>query len=114
MIEKLIDPARHIEVQVFGDSHGNFVHLFERECTLQRRNQKVIEEAPAIAMPEGLRARMTEAALAAARAVNYLGAGTVEFLVPGGPLDRRYAVLFHGDEYQASDRASGYGADHRA
>ncbi len=86
MIEKLIDPARHIEVQVFGDSHGNFVHLFERECTLQRRNQKVIEEAPAIAMPAGLRARMTEAALAAACAVTYLGAGTVEFLVPGEPL----------------------------
>ncbi|WP_088344119.1 MULTISPECIES: biotin carboxylase N-terminal domain-containing protein [Rhodomicrobium] len=86
MIEKLIEPARHIEVQVFGDSHGHAVHLFERECTLQRRSQKVIEEAPAINMPAGLRARMTEAALSAARAVNYLGAGTVEFLVPGGPM----------------------------
>jgi 3-methylcrotonyl-CoA carboxylase alpha subunit len=86
MIEKMVEPARHIEVQVFGDAHGNAVHLFERECTLQRRGQKVIEEAPAIAMPEGLRARMTQAALAAARAVGYLGAGTVEFLVPGGPL----------------------------
>ncbi|MGB0085012.1 MAG: biotin carboxylase N-terminal domain-containing protein [Rhodomicrobiaceae bacterium] len=86
MIEKLIEPARHIEVQIFGDAHGNCVHLFERECSLQRRSQKVIEEAPAINQPVALRARMTEAALSAARAVSYLGAGTVEFLVPGGPL----------------------------
>ncbi len=86
LIEKLIEPARHIEVQVFGDTHGTAVHLFERECTLQRRSQKVIEEAPAINMPADLRARMTEAALLAARAVNYLGAGTLEFLVPGGPM----------------------------
>ena len=86
MIEKLVEPARHIEMQVFGDTHGNVVHLFERECTLQRRGQKVIEEAPAINMPAALRARMAEAAIAAARAVKYLGAGTVEFLVPGGPL----------------------------
>jgi 3-methylcrotonyl-CoA carboxylase alpha subunit len=86
MIEKLIEPARHIEVQVFADIHGNVVHLFERECTLQRRNQKVIEEAPAIGMPAGLRARMTEAALAATRAAGYVGAGTVEFILPGGPL----------------------------
>ncbi len=94
MIEKLIDPARHIEVQVFGDARGNLVHLFERECTLQRRNQKVIEEAPAIGMPGGLRARMTEAALSAARAVNYLGAGTMEFLVPGGPLKEETPFYF--------------------
>ncbi len=94
MIEKLVDPARHIEVQVFGDTHGNAVHLFERECTLQRRNQKVIEEAPAIDMPEGLRARMTEAALAATRAVHYTGAGTVEFILPGGPLTDDTAFYF--------------------
>ncbi len=86
MIEKLVEPARHIEMQVFGDTRGNVVHLFERECTLQRRGQKVIEEAPAINMPAALRARMADAAIAAARAVGYLGAGTVEFLVPGGPL----------------------------
>lgn len=86
MIEKLIEPARHIEMQIFGDAQGAVVHLFERECTLQRRGQKVIEEAPAINMPAGLRTRMAEAAIAAARAVAYLGAGTVEFLVPGGPL----------------------------
>jgi 3-methylcrotonyl-CoA carboxylase alpha subunit len=86
MIEKLVEPARHIEMQIFGDTHGDVVHLFERECTLQRRGQKVIEEAPAINMPPALRARMAEAAIAAARAVKYLGAGTVEFLVPGGLL----------------------------
>jgi 3-methylcrotonyl-CoA carboxylase alpha subunit len=86
LMEKLIEPARHIEVQVFGDNHGQAVHLFERECTLQRRSQKVIEEAPAVNFPDALRARMTEAALQAARAVAYSGAGTVEFLVPGGPL----------------------------
>jgi 3-methylcrotonyl-CoA carboxylase alpha subunit len=86
MIEKLIEPARHIEVQVFADTHGNAVHLFERECTMQRRNQKVIEEAPSVGMPDGLRSRMTQAALAATRAANYVGAGTVEFILPGGPL----------------------------
>jgi 3-methylcrotonyl-CoA carboxylase alpha subunit len=94
LIEKLVDPARHIEVQVFGDAQGNVVHLFERECTLQRRNQKVIEEAPAIEMPEALRARMTEAALSAARAVGYIGAGTVEFLLPGGPLGETAPFYF--------------------
>jgi 3-methylcrotonyl-CoA carboxylase alpha subunit len=86
LVEKLIEPARHIEVQVFGDSHGGVVHLFERECTLQRRSQKVIEEAPAVGFPSAMRARMTSAALEIARAVGYRGAGTIEFLVPGGRL----------------------------
>ncbi len=94
MIEKLVEPARHIEMQVFGDNSGKVVHLFERECTLQRRGQKVIEEAPAINMPAGLRARMADAAIAAARAVNYLGAGTVEFLVPGRPLSEDTPFYF--------------------
>ena len=81
LIEKFITSPRHIEVQVFGDSHGNTVHLFERDCSLQRRHQKVIEEAPAPGMTEVMRTAMGDAAVRAAEAVNYAGAGTVEFIV---------------------------------
>jgi 3-methylcrotonyl-CoA carboxylase alpha subunit len=83
LIEKVVVAPRHIEVQVFGDSHGNVVHLFERDCSLQRRNQKVIEEAPAPGMSPQLRAKICEAAVTCAKAVRYEGAGTVEFLVEG-------------------------------
>jgi 3-methylcrotonyl-CoA carboxylase alpha subunit len=83
MIEKYLDRARHVEVQVFGDAHGNYVHLFERDCSLQRRHQKVIEEAPAPGMTAALRQAMGEAAVNAASAVGYVGAGTVEFLLAG-------------------------------
>ena len=87
LIEKYISSPRHIEVQVFGDSHGHIVHLFERDCSLQRRHQKVIEEAPAPGMSEDVRAAMTGAAVKAAAAVNYKGAGTIEFIADGsGPL----------------------------
>ena len=87
LIEKFITHPRHIEVQVFADSHGNFVHLYERDCSLQRRHQKVIEEAPAPGMTPELRAHLGDIALRAARAVDYVGAGTVEFIVDGsGPL----------------------------
>ena len=86
LIEKYVQRPRHIEIQVFGDTHGNCVYLFERDCSVQRRHQKVLEEAPAPGMPESIRQQMGEAAVAAARAVNYVGAGTVEFIVeqPGG------------------------------
>jgi 3-methylcrotonyl-CoA carboxylase alpha subunit len=81
LIEKYILSPRHIEVQVFGDQHGQVVHLFERDCSLQRRHQKVIEESPAPGLPEATRAAMTQAAVAAATAVSYFSAGTVEFIV---------------------------------
>ncbi len=81
LIEKFISTPRHIEIQVFGDGNGNAVHLFERDCSLQRRHQKVIEEAPAPGMTDELRAAMGEAAVRAAKAINYAGAGTVEFIV---------------------------------
>ena len=80
LIEKYILTPRHIEVQVFGDTHGNVVHLFERDCSLQRRHQKVIEEAPAPGMDEATRADLCAAAVRAAKAVDYVGAGTVEFI----------------------------------
>jgi 3-methylcrotonyl-CoA carboxylase alpha subunit len=80
LIEKYIQRPRHIEVQVFGDSHGNIVHLFERDCSLQRRHQKVIEEAPAPGMDEATRKAICAAAVRAAQAVDYVGAGTIEFI----------------------------------
>jgi len=76
-----VQRPRHIEIQVFGDSFGNYVYLFERDCSVQRRHQKVLEEAPAPGMTEAMRQQMGNAAVAAARAVNYVGAGTVEFIV---------------------------------
>ena len=83
LIEKYAQRPRHIEIQIFGDSHGNYVYLFERDCSVQRRHQKVLEEAPAPGMTPALRKQMGEAAVAAARAVDYVGAGTVEFIVEG-------------------------------
>lgn len=81
ILERLIDEARHVEVQILGDTHGTVVHLFERDCSSQRRHQKVIEEAPCATISEATRAGLTDAAVKLARAVGYTGAGTVEFLV---------------------------------
>ena len=86
LIERYVTRPRHIEIQVFGDAHGNCVYLFERDCSVQRRHQKVLEEAPAPGLSEALRAEMGAAAVAAAKAVGYVGAGTVEFIaepIPG-------------------------------
>jgi 3-methylcrotonyl-CoA carboxylase alpha subunit len=83
LIEKYILSPRHIEVQVFGDGHGQVVHLFERDCSLQRRHQKVIEEAPAPGMDSATRAAVCDAAVRAAKAVDYVGAGTIEFIADG-------------------------------
>lgn len=81
LVEKVIENPRHIEVQIFADNHGNIVHLFERDCSLQRRHQKVMEESPAPGMTDELRDAMTKAAISAAKLSNYRGAGTVEFIV---------------------------------
>jgi acetyl-CoA/propionyl-CoA carboxylase, biotin carboxylase, biotin carboxyl carrier protein len=88
ILERLVNAPRHVEVQVFGDQHGHVVHLLERECSIQRRHQKVVEESPSPAVDAVLRERMGSAAVAAAAAVGYEGAGTVEFLVAGDTLDR--------------------------
>ena len=92
-VERLIDRPRHVEVQVFGDAHGNIVHLFERECSIQRRHQKVVEESPSPALTDSVRARVTEAAVAAARAAGYVNAGTIEFLLEGSGDEARFYFL---------------------
>ena len=90
-LEKLIENARHIEIQILADTHGNVIHLGERECSIQRRHQKLIEEAPSVAVDSELRAEMGAVAIAAARAVDYVNAGTVEFLFDAR--DRKYYFL---------------------
>ena len=92
-VERLVQRPRHVEVQVFADAHGHVVHLFERECSIQRRHQKIVEESPSPALTAGLRARMGEAAVAAARAAGYRNAGTIEFLLEGSGDTARFYFL---------------------
>ncbi len=92
-LERLIERPRHVEVQVFADAHGNAVHLFERECSLQRRHQKIIEESPSPALTPALRARMGDAAVTAARGAGYENAGTIEFLLEGTGDDAQFYFL---------------------
>lgn len=95
LIEKYVQRPRHIEIQVFGDSQGQVVHLFERDCSVQRRHQKVLEEAPAPGLTDSLRQQMGQAAVAAAKAVNYVGAGTVEFIVEQQGYEQPDAMVFY-------------------
>ena len=88
-IEPFIERGRHVEVQIFGDAHGNVVHLGERECSIQRRNQKVVEESPSPGISDEVRAALHDGALALARHVGYVGAGTVEFMVGESPTATR-------------------------
>jgi acetyl/propionyl-CoA carboxylase alpha subunit len=92
-VERLIDRPRHVEIQVLADHHGNAIHLFERECSLQRRHQKVVEETPSVALTAALRARMGDAAVAIAGAAGYRNAGTVEFLLEGTGDEARFYFL---------------------
>ena len=98
-LEKYIAAPRHIEVQILGDKHGNMVHLFERECSIQRRHQKVVEESPSTAISDQLREEIGQAAIKVARAADYYGAGTVEFM-----LDQDQKLLFPRNEYQTAGR----------
>ena len=90
LLERFVQGPHHIEFQVFGDTHGNYVHLFERECSIQRRHQKVLEETPSPFLDDAMREAMGEAAVAAARAIGYRGAGTIEFIVGA---DRRFYFM---------------------
>ena len=92
-VERLIERPRHVEIQILADAHGNVVHLFERECSLQRRHQKIVEESPSPAVTPRIRAQMGDAAVTAARAAGYRNAGTIEFLLEGDGDDARFYFL---------------------
>ena len=105
LVERYVEHGRHVEVQVLADEHGNVVHLFERDCSAQRRHQKVLEEAPSPTISAEVRAVLTDSAVALAAQVGYANAGTVEFLVVGG------GGVLPGDEHPAPGRAPGHRAE---
>ena len=107
-LEKFLEKPRHVEVQVFADEHGNVVHMGERECSVQRRHQKIVEESPSAVVDAAMRAAMGKVAVEAARAVGYVGAGTVELLV-----DASGELLLPGDEHPPAGRAPGHRDGHR-
>ncbi len=111
-IEKFIEQPRHIEIQVLGDQHGNILYLGERECSIQRRHQKVVEEAPSPFVTPEMRKAMGEQAVALARAVGYYSAGTVELIVSGADTTRQ-ELLLPRNEHPAAGRASGDRGSHR-
>lgn len=104
LVEKYLVRPRHVEVQVFADTHGNTVHLFERDCSVQRRHQKVIEEAPAPGLSEEIRAELGAKAVAAARAVGYVNAGTVEFIMDN--IDKKFYFMEMNTRLQVSSLRS--------
>jgi acetyl-CoA carboxylase biotin carboxylase subunit len=108
-LEKYLEKPRHIEFQILADRHGKTIHLNERECSIQRRHQKLIEESPSVAIDEDLRNQMGKAAVAAAAAVGYVNAGTIEFLLDAD----KQEFLFSGDEYTSTSRTPCYGAHNR-
>ena len=109
-LEKAIVRPRHIEIQVFGDEHGAALHLYERDCSIQRRNQKVIEESPSPAIDDEIRMRMGDVAVRAARSVGYVGAGTIEMR----SIQRRAGLLLPGDEHPGCRSSIGDRAGHPA
>ena len=100
-LEKFVENPRHVEIQILADEHGNCIHLGERDCSVQRRNQKVLEETPSGILDQETRKKMGEAAVKAVKEIGYSNAGTIEFLV-----DKNKDFLFHGDEYKSASRTS--------